>query len=276
MNKRIMPLALIPVAFAFFVSCADSESDNKLTGATAEPNAVAQESSDSKTVESSESVHMEEPSSASEETIGSGNGTSGPDLSHEPSSDEMQTLCDSVLAEFANGVIGSQSSGESNLVPASSQAYFNFTTVSNVVYEEGSCRVEIYEDESGVRQVNGEGGLRENVSRYYQKNGVLLQVANGIYQGDGCEQDLEAFRRKCGNDAGVFRDLNGGLGCPAGKLELACVSIVDGSPKGVLQREANLYKRMCEGEIAPKNKECDARCENVGSERVCDTTCRDL
>ena len=271
-----MLLAFIPVIFAFFVSCADSESDNKLTGATAEPNAVAQESSDSKTVESSESVHMEEPSSASEETIGSGNGTSGPDLSHEPSSDEMQTLCDSVLAEFANGIIGSQSSGESNLVPASSQAYFNFTTVSNVVYEEGSCRVEIYEDESGVRQVNGEGGLRENVSRYYQKNGVLLQVANGIYQGDGCEQDLEAFRRKCGNDAGVFRDLNDGLGCPAGKLELACVSIVDGSPKGVLQREANLYKRMCEGEIAPKNKECDARCENVGSERVCDTTCRDL
>ena len=276
MNKRIMPLALIPVAFAFFVSCADSESDNKLTGATAEPNAVAQESSDSKTVESSESVHMEEPSSASEETIGSGNGTSGPDLSHEPSSDEMQTLCDSVLAEFADGIIGSLPSGESNLVPASSQAYFNFTTVSNVFYEEGSCRVEIYEDESGVRQVNGEGGLRENVSRYYQKNGVLLQVANGIYQGDGCEQDLEAFRRKCGNDAGVFRDLNDGLGCPAGKLELACVSIVDGSPKGVLQREANLYKRMCEGEIAPKNKECDARCENVGSERVCDTTCQDL
>lgn len=278
MNKRMLLLAPFLAAFSLFASCADSD---KMSGATAETNAVAQGSSDSetkgssdsKTVESSVSEERDVSSPVSTESSSSGNNVLGSDTTLSPSSDKKLALCDSVLAEFANLTSVEAPDGDSNGTSTSSGTSFFFTTAPDVFFESGDCRVEMFEEEGGVRQVYGEGGLRENISLYYQESSVLLQVANSIYQGDGCEQDLDAFRRKCSNDAGVFRDLNGDEGCSAGRLYLACVSIVDGAKKGVLQREANLYKRACEGEMAPKNIECNAQCEIVGGEQVCDTAC---
>lgn len=281
MNKRLLPLIPFFAAFSLFASCADSD---KMSGATAETNAFAQGSSDSETKGSSDSKPVESPvsmegeisSSSSAESSSAGNGVLGSDSSVSPSVGYMLTLCDSVLAEFAYLTAGDAPDGGSNGAPTSSGTPFLFSTAPDVFFESGDCRVEMYAEEGGVRQVYGAGGQHESISLYYQESGVLLRVMGATYQGEGCGQDLDAFRRRCDNDAGMFRDLNGDKGCSAGRLDVACVSLVDGAQAGVLQREANLYQRACTDEMAPKNIECNAQCEIVGCEQVCDTACWDL
>ena len=72
----------------------------------------------------------------------------------------------------------------------------------------------------------------------------------------------------------MLKDYNDGEGCSLGKLELACVTVVDASStRAMLQREANLYKKVCQGITVPGDQECSATCEIVGNEMACDTVC---
>ena len=283
MNKFALLLMSILWAAAALVSCSDA---NKLSGATTEPNGIANEeseitnslSSDNTKLSSmavvapSSSAQSVSSSSAKASTSSSTNasissssaGNVQIDTLVVPISEEMQKLCDSVLAAFECTATGE----------GVSRTGFDFESGSELFYATQSCSVNIYEQESGVQILYGDGGRLENTSLYYQEKGVLLRLLNNTYGGDTCEQDFIEFKKNCRKESGVFKDYNDGDGCSLGKLELACVTVVDASStRAMLQREANLYKKVCQGITVPGDQECSATCEIVGNEMACDTVC---
>ena len=176
----------------------------------------------------------------------------------------MKKLCDSVLAAFECTATGE----------GVSRTGFDFESGGELFYATQSCSVNIYERESGVQILYGDGGRLENTSLYYQEKGVLLRLLNNTYGDGACEQDFIEFKKNCRKESGVLKDYNDGEGCSLGKLELACVTVVDASStRAMLQREANLYKKVCQGITVPGDQECSATCEIVGNEMACDTVC---
>lgn len=308
MNKFALLLMLILWAAAAFVSCSEA---SKLSGATTEPNGVANEESETTNLLSSSNTKLSSMavvvpsssamaessgtatqgasssanagSSSSKKAVSSSSvnavysssrymgvsSSSGADVVIDtlfPISEEMKKLCDSVLAAFEN------TTGE-----GVSRTGFDFESGSELFYATQSCSVNIYEQEFGVQILYGDGGRLENTSLYYQEKGVLLRLLNNTYGGGTCEQDFIEFKKNCRKESGVFKDYNDGEGCSLGKLELACVSVVDASStRAMLQREANLYKKVCQGIIVPGDQECSATCEFVGNEMACDTVCHSL
>ncbi len=286
MNKFALLLMSILWAAAAFVSCSEA---SKLSGATTEPNGVANEesettnslssantklssiavvapSSSAQTVSSS-SAKASTSSSTNASISSSSTGNVQIDTLVVPISEEMQKLCDSVLAAFECTATGE----------GVSRTGVDFESGSELFYATQSCSVNIYEQESGVQILYGDGGRLENTSLYYQEKGVLLRLLNNTYGGGTCEQDFIEFKKNCRKESGVFKDYNDGEGCSLGKLELACVSVVDASStRAMLQREANLYKKVCQGIIVPGDQECSATCEFVGNEMACDTVCHSL
>lgn len=283
MNKFALLLMSILWAAAALVSCSDA---NKLSGATTEPNGIANEeseitnslssdntklssmavvapSSSAQTVSSS-SAKASTSSSTNASISSSSTGNVQIDTLVVPISEEMQKLCDSVLAAFECTATGE----------GVSRTGVDFESGSELFYATQSCSVNIYEQESGVQILYGDGGRLENTSLYYQEKGVLLRLLNNTYGGDTCEQDFIEFKKNCRKETGVFKDYNDGEGCSLGKLELACVTVVDASStRAMLQREANLYKKVCQGITVPGDQECSATCEIVGNEMACDTVC---
>ena len=283
MNKFALLLMSILWAAAVLVSCSDA---NKLSGATTEPNGIANEESETTNSLSSDNTKLssmavvapsssataESSGTATEGTFSSANasissssaGNVQIDTLVVPISEEMQKLCDSVLAAFECTATGE----------GVSRTGFDFESESELFYATQSCSVNVYEQESGVQILYGDGGRLENTSLYYQERGVLLRLLNNTYGGGTCEQDFVEFKKNCGKDAGVFKDYNDGEGCSLGKLELACVSLADvGATRAMLQREANLYKRVCQGITVPGDQECSATCRIVDNEMACDTVC---
>ena len=283
MNKFALLLMSILWAAAALVSCSDA---NKLSGATTEPNGIANEeseitnslssdntklssmavvapSSSAQTVSSS-SAKASTSSSTNASISSSSTGNVQIDTLVVPISEEMQKLCDSVLAAFECTATGE----------GISRTGVDFESGSELFYATQSCSVNIYEQESGVQILYGDGGRLENTSLYYQERGVLLRLLNNTYGGDTCEQDFIEFEKNCRKESGVFKDYNDGEGCSLGKLELACVTVVDASStRAMLQREANLYKRVCQGITVPGDQECSATCRIVDNEMACDTVC---
>lgn len=293
MNKSMLLLMSILCAAAAFVSCSEA---SKLSGATTEPNGIATEESETTNSLSSDNTKLSSTAvvapSSSATAESSGTATEGASSSAKastssstnasissssagnvqidtltvPISEEMQKLCDSVLAAFEHTTTG-QGSGIS-------RTGFDFKSESELFYATQNCSVNVYEQEAGVRILYGDGGRLENTSLYYQERGVLLRLLNNTYGGGTCEQDFVEFKKNCGKDAGVFKDYNDGEGCSLGKLELACVSLADaGATRAMLQREANLYKKVCQGVIVPGDQECSATCRIVDNEMACDTVC---
>ncbi|MBR4915485.1 MAG: hypothetical protein IKZ45_00165 [Fibrobacter sp.] len=301
MNKFVLLLMSILCAAAVLVSCSEA---SKLSGATTEPNGMASGesetvntlsstsdklssgmvevpsssattgSSNSAVTVSSSSAKAVSSSSANRPTSSSMNASISSssewgmiiDTLTPPMSEEAKRLCDSVLAAFEN------TTGQ-----GVSRTGFDFESGGELFYTTQSCSVNIYEQESGVRILYGDGGRLENTSLYYQEKGVLLRLLNNTYGGGTCEQDLVEFKKNCRKESGVFKDYNDGEGCSLGKLELACVSVVDASStRAMLQREANLYKKVCQGITVPGDQECSATCEFVGNEMACDTVCHSL
>lgn len=311
MNKFMLILMSILWAAAAFVSCSGAD-PSKLSGATTEPNGTANEESETTNTLSSDNTKLSSvavaASSSSAMVKSSNSATEGASSSAKagssssakavssssvnavysssrhagvssssgsntitdtllvPIPEEMQKRCDSVLAAFEN-----------TADQGVSRTGFDFKSESELFYATQSCSVNIYEQESGVRILYGDGGHLENTSLYYQDRGVLLRLLNNTYGGGACEQDLFEFKKNCRKESGVFKDYNNGEGCSLGKLELACASVVDASaPRAMLQREANLYKKVCQGIIVPGDQECSATCEFVGNEMACDTVCHSL
>ena len=285
MNKSMLLLMSILCAAAAFVSCSEA---SKLSGATTEPNGIATEESETTNSLSSDNTKLSSTAvvapSSSATAESSGTATEGASSSAKagissssagnvqidtltvPISEEMQKLCDSVLAAFEH-----TTTGQGSVI---SRTGFDFKSESELFYATQNCSVNIYEQESGVRILYGDGGRLENTSLYYQERGVLLRLLNNTYGGGTCEQDFVEFKKNCGKDAGVFKDYNDGEGCSLGKLELACVSLADaGATRAMLQREANLYKRVCQGITVPGDQECSATCRIVDNEMACDTVC---
>ena len=301
MNKFVLLLMSILCAAAVLVSCSEA---SKLSGATTEPNGMASGesetvntlsstsdklssgmvevpsssattgSSNSAVTVSSSSAKAVSSSSANRPTSSSMNASISSssewgmiiDTLTPPMSEEAKRLCDSVLAAFEN-----------TMGQGVSRTGFDFESGGELFYTTQSCSVNIYEQESGVRILYGDGGRLENTSLYYQEKGVLLRLLNNTYGGGTCEQDLVEFKKNCRKESGVFKDYNDGEGCSLGKLELACVSVVDASStRAMLQREANLYKKVCQGITVPGDQECSATCEFVGNEMACDTVCHSL
>ena len=285
MNKFALLLMSILWAAAAFVSCSEA---SKLSGATTEPNGIANEESEITNSLSSDNTKLSSTAvvapSSSAQTVSSSStkastssstnasissssaGNIQIDTLTVPISEEMQKLCDSVLAAFEHTTTG-QGSGIS-------RTGFDFKSESELFYATQSCSVNIYEQESGVQILYGDGGRLENTSLYYQEKGVLLRLLNNTYGGDTCEQDFIEFEKNCRKESGVFKDYNDGEGCSLGKLELACVSVVDASStRAMLQREANLYKKVCQGITVPGDQECSATCRIVDNEMACDTVC---
>ncbi len=293
MNKSMLLLMSILCAAAAFVSCSEA---SKLSGATTEPNGIATEESETTNSLSSDNTKLSSTAvvapSSSATAESSGTATEGASSSAKassssstnasissssagnvqidtltvPISEEMQKLCDSVLAAFEHTTTG-QGSGIS-------RTGFDFKSESELFYATQNCSVNVYEQEAGVRILYGDGGRLENTSLYYQEKGVLLRLLNNTYGGDTCEQDFIEFKKNCRKETGVFKDYNDGEGCSLGKLELACVTVVDASStRAMLQREANLYKKVCQGITVPGDQECSATCEIVGNEMACDTVC---
>ena len=270
MNKSMLLLMSILCAAAAFVSCSEA---SKLSGATTEPNGIATEEADTATEGASSSAKAVSSSSANMHfsssvylSVSSSSGAAVVIDTLVPISEEKQKLCDSVLAAFEHTTTG-QGSGIS-------RTGFDFKSESELFYATQNCSVNVYEQEAGVRILYGDGGRLENTSLYYQERGVLLRLLNNTYGGGTCEQDFVEFKKNCGKDAGVFKDYNDGEGCSLGKLELACVSLADaGATRAMLQREANLYKRVCQGITVPGDQECSATCRIVDNEMACDTVC---
>lgn len=286
MNKFALLLMSILWAAAALVSCSDA---NKLSGATTEPNGIANEESEITNSLSSDNTKLSSMAvvapSSSAQTVSSSSAKASTSSSTNasissssagnvqidtlvvPISEEMQKLCDSVLAAFECTATGE----------GVSRTGFDFESGSELFYATQSCSVNIYEQESGVQILYGDGGRLENTSLYYQEKGVLLRLLNNTYGGDTCEQDFIEFKKNCRKESGVFKDYNDGEGCSLGKLELACVTVVDASStRAMLQREANLYKKVCQGITVPGDQECSATCEIVGNEMACDTVCHSL
>ena len=113
-------------------------------------------------------------------------------------------------------------------------------------------------------------------SLVYAEEGVVLRLLNSYYTDGSCESDYNAFRTKCEGEFGVFKDYKNGTGCSQNqKLELACAYGADfSSTRSMLQREANLYKRDCEGG-APENQVCGVHCRVIDNVSSCDTVCSD-
>lgn len=285
MNKFALLLMSILWAAAAFVSCSEA---SKLSGATTEPNGIANEESEITNSLSSDNTKLSSTAvvapSSSAQTVSSSStkastssstnasissssaGNVQIDTLTVPIPEEKQKLCDSVLAAFEHTTTG-QGSGIS-------RTGFDFKSESELFYATQSCSVNIYEQESGVQILYGDGGRLENTSLYYQEKGVLLRLLNNTYGGDTCEQDFIEFEKNCRKESGVFKDYNDGEGCSLGKLELACVSVVDASStRAMLQREANLYKKVCQGITVPGDQECSATCRIVDNEMACDTVC---
>ena len=283
MNKFALLLMSILWAAAALVSCSDA---NKLSGATTEPNGIANEESEITNSLSSDNTKLSSMAvvapSSSAQTVSSSSAKASTSSSTNasissssagnvqidtlvvPISEEMQKLCDSVLAAFECTATGE----------GVSRTGVDFESGSELFYATQSCSVNIYEQESGVQILYGDGGRLENTSLYYQEKGVLLRLLNNTYGGDTCEQDFIEFKKNCRKESGVFKDYNDGDGCSLGKLELACVTVVDASStRAMLQREANLYKKVCQGITVPGDQECSATCEIVGNEMACDTVC---
>ena len=270
MNKFALLLMSILWAAAAFVSCSEA---SKLSGATTEPNGIANEESEITNSLSSDNTKLSSTAvvapSSSAQTVSSSStkastssstnasissssaGNVQIDTLTVPIPEEKQKLCDSVLAAFEHTTTG-QGSGIS-------RTGFDFKSESELFYATQSCSVNIYEQESGVQILYGDGGRLENTSLYYQEKG---------------EQDFIEFEKNCRKESGVFKDYNDGEGCSLGKLELACVSVVDASStRAMLQREANLYKKVCQGITVPGDQECSATCRIVDNEMACDTVC---
>ena len=285
MNKFALLLMSILWAAAAFVSCSEA---SKLSGATTEPNGIANEESEITNSLSSDNTKLSSTAvvapSSSAQTVSSSStkastssstnasissssaGNVQIDTLTVPIPEEKQKLCDSVLAAFEHTTTG-QGSGIS-------RTGFDFKSESELFYATQSCSVNIYEQESGVQILYGDGGRLENTSLYYQEKGVLLRLLNNTYGGDTCEQDFIEFEKNCRKESGVFKDYNDGEGCSLGKLELACVTVVDASlTRAMLQREANLYKKVCQGITVPGDQECSATCRIVDNEMACDTVC---
>ena len=283
MNKFALLLMSILWAAAAFVSCSEA---SKLSGATTEPNGVANEESETTNLLSSSNTNLSsmavvvpsssaqmvscssaKASSSSSMKAGISSSSAGNvqiDTLTVPISEEMQKLCDSVLAAFECTATGE----------GVSRTGVDFESGSELFYATQSCSVNIYELEFGVQILYGDGGRLENTPLYYQEKGVLLRLLNNTYGGGTCEQDFIEFKKNCRKESGVFKDYNDGEGCSLGKLELACVTVVDASStRAMLQREANLYKKVCQGIIVPGDQECSATCEIVGNEMACDTVC---
>lgn len=283
MNKFALLLMSILWAAAALVSCSDA---NKLSGATTEPNGIANEESETTNSLSSDNTKLSSMAvvapSSSAQTVSSSSAKASTSSSTNasissssagnvqidtltvPISEEMQKLCDSVFAAFECTATGE----------GVSRTGFDFESGGELFYATQSCSVNIYEQESGVQILYGDGGRLENTSLYYQEKGVLLRLLNNTYGDGACEQDFIEFKKNCRKETGVFKDYNDGEGCSLGKLELACVTVVDASStRAMLQREANLYKKVCQGITVPGDQECSATCEIVGNEMACDTVC---
>ena len=283
MNKFAVLLMSILWTAVALVSCSDA---NKLSGATTEPNGIANEESEITNSLSSDNTKLSSMAvvapSSSAQTVSSSSAKASTSSSTNasissssagnvqidtltvPISEEMQKLCDSVFAAFECTATGE----------GVSRTGFDFESGGELFYATQSCSVNIYEQESGVQILYGDGGRLENTSLYYQEKGVLLRLLNNTYGGDTCEQDFIEFKKNCRKESGVFKDYNDGEGCSLGKLELACVTVVDASStRAMLQREANLYKKVCQGITVPGDQECSATCEIVGNEMACDTVC---
>ena len=306
MNKFSLFLTLLVCCTAVMVSCSDAD-PSKLSGATTEPSGVAMDSSETKntlsstsdklssgTVEvpsssattgssnsavtvSSSSAKAVSSSSANRPTSSSMNASISSssewgmiiDTLNPPMSEEVKRLCDSVLTALDLTAMGP---GQ-DTIP--SRTGFVFYSESELFYATGTCSVNIYEQESGVRILYGDESRLENTSLYYQDKNLLLRLLNNTYSGGTCAQELEEFKKNCRKESGMFRDYNNGEGCSLGRLELACASVVDaGSTRAMLQREANLYKKVCQGNSVPGDQECSATCEIVGEEMACDTVCK--
>ncbi|MBR4783841.1 MAG: hypothetical protein IK012_01120 [Fibrobacter sp.] len=283
MNK--FALILVPVLFAaaMLASCSDMSSE-KMTGATTEPNDIAREesSSTSETVNGLDTTGVKYSSSTKKLSsaammIYSSSSDQG-DTLLPPISDVIKTACDSVLAKFDLVTMGTaQDTGSSQPSTSSSHTAYNFQTEREAFYEENGCYVSIYEGEAGVRYLPSRtGAYIEMTSLVYAEEGVVLRLLNSYYTDGSCESDYNAFRTKCEGDLGVFKDYKNGKGCSQNqKLELACAYGADfSSTRSMLQREANLYKRDCEG-VTPENQVCGVHCRVIDNVSSCDTICSD-
>ena len=283
MNK--FALILVPVLFAaaMLASCSDMSSE-KMTGATTEPNDIAREesSSTSETVNGLDTTGVKYSSSTKKLSsaalmIYSSSSDHG-DTLLQPISDVIKMACDSVLAKFDLVTSGTaQDTGSSQPSTSSSHTAYNFQTEREAFYEENGCYVSIYEGEAGVRYLPSRtGAYIEMTSLVYAEEGVVLRLLNSYYTDGSCESDYNAFRTKCEGEFGVFKDYKNGTGCSQNqKLELACAYGADfSSTRSMLQREANLYKRDCEGG-APENQVCGVHCRVIDNVSSCDTVCSD-
>ncbi len=301
MNKFLFFVAVAMAAV--WVGCSDSDSKD-IAGATTEQNGIALNSSSSgNALNLSNSAEL---SSSSDLSISSAvlAGDTLKELSSSSSFEsvlpEDTTCCkqddtlssfdpmhlrDSVLARFetGRGTPGYGQSHDSSVVDpmpttSSSRTEYRFKTEQEVFYEAADCYVSIFEQESGVRIIYSGKELKGSFARislYYPEDGVLLRLVNNAYWGGACEEDLAAFKSECENELGVFRDYKNGVGCTQnGKMEAACATLADaGSPRAMLQREANLYKRICDSNPTPAARECSVYCRIENNVSVCDTTC---
>ena len=303
MHKSTYLFAALSIFAMFSISCSDTES--------AKPTEISLEQNDTSTTDtisllSSSSIAESEKNredstrvnSSSSETVSvhdtstTSSSSSNPEEDSSSSTDSTNAdslktdtlfdpnhLRDSILARFDMATAGyAQEPGTAQPTTSSSHTSYNFKTEKEAFYEENGCYVNIYEKESGVRYLpSRKGGYFEMTSLVYPEEGVVLRLLNNSYWGGSCETDSKTFLEECENDGGIFKDYKNGKGCSQNqKLELACAFLVDfGSTRAMLQREANLYKRDCDGAPQTQAQECSVSCSMV-DEVHCDTVCKNL
>lgn len=236
-------------------------------------------SSSSETVPVHDTLTTSSSSSIQEETSSSSTASANADSLKTDSLFDPKHLRDSILARFDMATAGyAQEPSTAQPTTSSSHTSYNFKTEKEVFYEENGCYVNIYENESGARYLpSRKGGYFEMTSLVYPEEGVVLRLLNNSYWGGSCESDSKTFLEECENEGGILKDYKDGKGCSQNqKLELACAFLVDfSSTRAMLQREANLYKRDCDGAPQAQAQECSVSCSMV-DEVHCDTICKNL
>lgn len=238
MNKPAITFASISAAL--FLACSDSDS-NKTTGATTEPNAIAQNSSTSQSIDDNRIKILDIL-----DTIPAVRQPANYDstfIDNPPEKDSTKTI-------------------------------HTFNSTKEVFYEDG-CFINIYEDEAGVQYFyDSNEGSFISTTLIYQEEHVLLRMESNLYWSGNGDEGRARFLEECTKSNGIFREFEKGL---RAIQQIACAIDIEEIPlREILENEAETYKQECimYNEEHQEGSSCTIICSGGGGrESICDTTC---